>query len=125
MSGKPPPTCAFLVDLTGQLSNPCPALRRMLDTTYPQVSSLGEVPSTESRPRQKQVRLSQEEQVELVARHKEDAFKRELARAYGVHVETVRAIIKRHCTHPKSVLPLPMPQPNLQAGGRKRVFGPR
>lgn len=44
---------------------------------------------------QKQVRLSDTQQAELVRRHRDGAFKKELARAYGIHVETVRAIIKR------------------------------
>jgi hypothetical protein len=42
------------------------------------------------------VRLSAEVQAELVARHEAGAFKNELARAYGIHVATVRAIIARH-----------------------------
>jgi len=84
------------VDLTGQLSNPGLALRRMLDIGFARVRTPGGPPSTESGPRQKQVRLSEEEQAELVARHEAGAFKKELARAYGIHMETVRAIIKRH-----------------------------
>ncbi|WP_460599459.1 hypothetical protein [Flexivirga lutea] len=47
------------------------------------------------RTQQRQVRLSDEQQAELVSRHREGAFKKELARAYGIHVETVRAIVKR------------------------------
>jgi hypothetical protein len=35
-------------------------------------------------------------QAELVERHRDSAFKKELARAHGVHAETVRAITRRH-----------------------------
>lgn len=45
--------------------------------------------------RQRQVRLSDTQQRELVQRHRDGAFKKELARAYGIHVETARAIIRR------------------------------
>lgn len=49
-----------------------------------------------SRPaKQRQVRLSGQQQAELAARHEAGAFKKELARIYGIHVGTVRAIIKR------------------------------
>jgi len=34
-------------------------------------------------------------EAELVARHEAGALKKELARTYGIHVETVRAIIRR------------------------------
>lgn len=44
---------------------------------------------------QRQVRLSRRQQEELVQRYRGGAFKKELARAYGIHVETVRAIIRR------------------------------
>lgn len=50
------------------------------------------------RAPQKQVRLSPYQQEELVRRYRGGAFKIELARAYGIRVETVRAIIKRHDT---------------------------
>lgn len=46
---------------------------------------------------QKQVRLSEEQQAELVARHEAGVFKKELARVYGIHVETVQAIIRPGC----------------------------
>ncbi|MDR7252768.1 hypothetical protein J2X46_001753 [Nocardioides sp. BE266] len=55
----------------------------------------------QSAVRQKQVRLSEEQQAELVARHEACAFKEKLARIYGIHVETVQAIIRprmqAHC----------------------------
>ncbi len=51
--------------------------------------------------RQRQVRLSDEQKAELVQRHRDGAFKKELARSYGIHVETVRAIIERQ-THPQA-----------------------
>ncbi|NHA01945.1 hypothetical protein G5V59_26195 [Nocardioides sp. W3-2-3] len=44
---------------------------------------------------QKQVRLSDAQRAELVERHRAGAFKKELAREYGIYVETVRAIIRR------------------------------
>lgn len=82
------------VDPTGQLSNPCPALERMLAKRKSLVKR-GE--STRPAPRrpQQQVRLSDAQQAELVQRHRDGAFRKELARAYGIHVETVRAIIRR------------------------------
>lgn len=55
----------------------------------------GADPSTRHTDHQQQVRLSRQQQDELVERHWAGAFKKELARAYGVHVETVRAIIGR------------------------------
>ena len=48
---------------------------------------------------QRQVRLSKADKAELVERFRAGAFKKELARAYGIHVETVRAIIARHAAH--------------------------
>lgn len=57
--------------------------------------SRGAVGVTERRASQNQVRLSRQQQVELVRRHRDGAYKKELARAYGIHVETVRAIIRR------------------------------
>jgi DNA-directed RNA polymerase specialized sigma24 family protein len=83
------------VDLSGQLSNLSPALLRMLDGKKSQVSRGSAAPTGRQVP-QKQVRLSAAQQAELVQRHRDGAFKRELARAYGIHVETVRAIVKRH-----------------------------
>lgn len=87
-----------MVDLTGQLSNPSVALERMLDGKKSQVSR-----SSTARPaspdKQQQVRLSDTQKEELVQRHRDGAFKKELARAYGIHVETVRAIIRRAELH--------------------------
>ena len=51
--------------------------------------------SRSNQHRQKHVRLSDTQQRELVQRHRDGAFKKELARVYGIHVETVRAIIRR------------------------------
>lgn len=67
----------------------------MLSTKKPQVKRHIELPATPP-DRQRQVRLSRQEQEELVERFHAGAFKKELARIYGVHVETVRAIIQRH-----------------------------
>lgn len=52
-------------------------------------------PAGRSGARQKQVRLSVCQQSELFERYEAGAFKKELARIYGVHVEPVRAIIRR------------------------------
>lgn len=82
------------MDLTGQLSNPSAALRQMLEGEKPQVSR----PAVSSEPvsaKQQQGRPSDTQKAELVQRHRDGAFKKELARAYGIHVETVRAIIRR------------------------------
>lgn len=45
--------------------------------------------------RQRHVRLSDQQTSELIQRHRDGAFEEELARANGIHVETVRAIIRR------------------------------
>ena len=82
------------VELTGQLSNLCPAAERMLAKKKSQVSRTLATPRPQAQ-RQKHVRLSDAQRAELVARHRDGAFKKELARAYGIHVETVRAIIRR------------------------------
>lgn len=66
----------------------------MLDGKKSQVSRS----SANSQPapaKQQQVRLSDTKKAELVQRHRDGAFKKELARAYGIHVETVRAIIRK------------------------------
>ena len=55
----------------------------------------GEASRPAARPQQQHIRLSDSQQAELVQRHRDGAFKKELARAYGIHVETVRAIICR------------------------------
>lgn len=60
-----------------------------------QIRVFDAAPVFEPGSRQKQVRLSDRQQAELVERYQADAFKRELTRTYGVHVETVRAIIRR------------------------------
>lgn len=66
----------------------------MLDGKKSQVSR-GSAATLPTARLQKQVRLSRQQQAELVQRHRDGAFKKELARAYGIHVETVRAIIRR------------------------------
>ena len=67
----------------------------MLRRQRAQVSA-GLPPDHARRVGQRQVRLSDEDKAELIERHEAGAFKKELARLYGIHVETVRAIIKRH-----------------------------
>ncbi|UUW88634.1 hypothetical protein [Pimelobacter simplex] len=69
----------------------------MLSGKKSQVSA-GSAGNSGAPVRQRQVRLSDSQQRELVQRHREGAFKKELARVYGVHVETVRAIVKRYST---------------------------
>lgn len=49
---------------------------------------------TATPQRQRQVRLSRQQKDELIERFHAGAFNKELARAYGVHIETVRAIIR-------------------------------
>jgi len=82
------------VDLTGHLSNPCPARLRLLDSLLPRIGD-GCTGTAQTWPRQKQVRLSPEQQAALVARYEAGAFNKKLARIYGIHVETVRATIWR------------------------------
>lgn len=82
------------MDLTGQLSNPSYELLDLLSITSPQVTATSNV-SAPPRTRQRQVRLSGQQREELVARHRAGALQRELAVTYGVHIETVRAIIRR------------------------------
>ena len=80
------------VDLTGQLWNPSRSLRAMLGReTAPDCRA--RTTRQGGHPGQRQVRLSTADKAELVERVRAGAFKKELARAYGVHVETVRAII--------------------------------
>lgn len=67
----------------------------MLASASSQVRTNDVAPEAESGSRQKQVRLSDRQQAELVERYQAGAFKKELARVYGIHVETVRAIIRR------------------------------
>ena len=93
-----------MVRLTGQLSNPSPSLRRMLEREKSLVSKGAAGRSVRWAP-QKQVRLSTQQQEELVQRYRNGAFKIELARAFGIRVETVRAIITRQST------PLSAPRP--------------
>lgn len=67
----------------------------MLASASSQVGTNGVAPEAESGSRQKQVRLSDRQQVELVERYQAGAFKKELARIYGILVETAWAIIRR------------------------------
>lgn len=64
-------------------------------------SQVGRTPTVRSGSpaNQQQVRLSDTRQAELVQRHRNGAFMKELARAYGIHVETVRAILRTHERH--------------------------
>lgn len=84
----------MVVDLTGQLSNPCPELATWMRNANLQVRS-GTDATSARRAKQRQVRLSDAQRAELVDRYRVGALQRELAAAYGVHVETVRAILKR------------------------------
>src|SRR4051794_13701532 len=95
------------MDPTGQLSNPSSRRGRLPNTALPQLRTPNESPGTKSAPRRKQVRLPEEEQAELVARHKAGAFKKELAQTYGAHVETVGAVVKRQATVLPEKLDLP------------------
>ena len=66
----------------------------MLDDKKSQVRRTGGT-AEQTSAKQKQARVSDSQQAELVQRHRDGAFKKELARAYGIHIETVRAIIRR------------------------------
>lgn len=79
-----------MVALLGQLSKPSAEVRRLLDSALSQVRSTVDVGRPTST-KQKQVRLSDTQRAELVQRHRDGAPKKELARVYGIHVETVRA----------------------------------
>jgi hypothetical protein len=67
----------------------------MLRRQRAQVSQ-GLSPDVLKRRSQHQVRLSAEDQATLVDRYRAGAIKKELARVYGINVETVLAIIMRH-----------------------------
>jgi hypothetical protein len=82
------------VELTGQLSNPAVSLQRLLDGVTPQTRGPKDAASS-AATRQKQVRLSRHQQLELVERHRDGALQRELAAAYGIHRSTVAAIVQR------------------------------
>ena len=66
----------------------------MLATTSAQVRRASGAQAPEC-PRQKHVRLTRQQRAELIDRYRAGAFKKELARVYGIHVETVRSIIRR------------------------------
>ena len=85
----------FDVDLTGQLSNYPTELKKLLYYTFAQVST-SIAGSVARKTTGKHVRLSRQLQTELVARRRSGALQRELAEMYGIHVETVRAVIQRH-----------------------------
>lgn len=67
------------MDLTGQLSNPWPRTREVARHHVPAGQVARRAARARSAPRQKQVRLSEEQQAELVARHKAGALQKELA----------------------------------------------
>lgn len=53
--------------------------------------------SNEASPtRQRQVRLTRQQRDDLVQHFHRGASRKELAKIYGIHAETVRAIIRRH-----------------------------
>jgi len=83
-----------LVDLTGQLSNPPTQIVWLVENAKSQVRARVTALVASSQ-RQKQVHLSRQQREELVVRRQAGALQRELAAAYGIHVETVRAIIRR------------------------------
>lgn len=72
-------------------------LQRILETDRSKVRRDASKAGPPER-KQKQVRLSRQQREELVELHRKGAFKKELARTYGIHVETVRAIVRRHST---------------------------
>ena len=82
------------MELTGQLSNLCPAAERMLVKKKSLASRTPATPRPTAQ-RQQHVRLSDAQRSEFVQRHLDGAFKKEIAPAYRIPVETVRAIIRR------------------------------
>lgn len=53
---------------------------------------------------QRQVRLSRQQRADLIRRYDAGAQQKELAQAYGIHVETVREILKRGGARPRTSL---------------------
>jgi transposase-like protein len=94
------------VDLTGQLSNPPLSLVRLLR---------GQVPASEpqrtwsgsltTEPKQRQRRLTQAQQAEVVERYRSGDLMAELAKRFEIDRRTVSAILKRHDvpTHPRGL----------------------
>jgi len=68
----------------------------MLDGSKSQVRRSATRSVSPSFTKQSAPALWDAQQAELVRRHRHGAFKKQLAPAYGVHVPTVRAIIRRH-----------------------------
>lgn len=68
---------------------------RLLETRAAQVRHRA-CPDGSTPMRQRQVRLSGSEQLEVVARYRAGATQRELAQMYGVERRTVGEIVKRH-----------------------------
>lgn len=78
---------------TGQLSNLCPTMERMLAKKKSQVSRAVASPWPGVK-RQKHVHLSLQQQADLVARYQSGATQGELGAAYGIERRTVIAIVK-------------------------------
>lgn len=87
----------YLVELMGPLSNASSALLSLLRGTIDPTPRLMTTRlSGTSTPVQKQRRLEQATQKELVARYQTGDLMTELAKRYGIHRRTVSAILKRH-----------------------------
>lgn len=82
------------LDLSGRPSNPDPKLTGMLQVAKPQVRA-GVVPTPPPAPAPQAVRLTRQQRSVLVAQFEAGEGKKPLARAFGVDVRTVRAVITR------------------------------
>lgn len=84
----------------GQLSNPpAPLLHLVTGSLGRPLEDLPGLPAVRGRtpaPAQRQRRLQQPEQEELVSRYQAGDLMSELAERYGIHRRTVSAILKRH-----------------------------
>ena len=90
-----------MVGLSGQLSNPGPPLLRLLrlnrDGEVASALAVGPpITAISGVIKQKQRRLTLEQQAEVVCRYQAGAQMNYLAQHYGVHRQTVSAILRRH-----------------------------
>lgn len=81
--------------LSGQLSNHGPEVAKWLSRAKPQVRHTA-AKRCPSRERQKQVRLSGQQQRELVERYRAGATQQQLADLYGIERRTAMEIVRRY-----------------------------
>jgi len=97
---------AIWVALTGQLSNPYAPLLRLLRLNRGDEAAVALAVGRPMTPvsggvKQKQRRLTLEEQTEVVRRYQAGAQMNYLAQHYQIHRRTVSAILKRHGVEPR------------------------